>query len=69
MAQPGSSTITQSPGRNKVRLMMSSAWVAPTVVIITHDRETVEALADRVATLEARVWDGRGTHASTHGGD
>ena len=33
MAQPGSSTITQSPGRSKVRLMMSSAWVAPTVVI------------------------------------
>ena len=31
--------------------------------------ERIEALADRVATLEARVWDGRGTHASTHGGD
>jgi phospholipid/cholesterol/gamma-HCH transport system ATP-binding protein len=25
--------------------------LAPTVVIITHDRETVEALADRVAVL------------------
>jgi phospholipid/cholesterol/gamma-HCH transport system ATP-binding protein len=28
-----------------------AAELAPTVVIITHDRETVEALADRVAVL------------------
>ena len=34
MAQPGSSTITQSPGCSRVRLTMSSAWVAPTVVMI-----------------------------------
>ena len=34
MAQPGSSTITGSPARSRVRLTMSSAWVAPTVVMI-----------------------------------
>jgi hypothetical protein len=33
-AQPGSSTITGSPGRSSVRLTMSSAWVAPMVVMI-----------------------------------
>ena len=33
-AQPGSSTITGSPGRSRVRLTMSSAWVAPTVVMM-----------------------------------
>jgi hypothetical protein len=33
-AQPGSSTITWSPARSSVRLTMSSAWVAPTVVMI-----------------------------------
>jgi hypothetical protein len=33
-AQPGSSTITQSPARSRVRLTMSSACVAPTVVMI-----------------------------------
>ena len=34
MAHPGSSTITGSPARNNVRLTMSSACVAPMVVII-----------------------------------
>src|SRR3989344_5359414 len=33
-AQPGSSTITGSPGRSSVRLTMSSACVAPTVVMM-----------------------------------
>jgi hypothetical protein len=33
-AHPGSSTITQSPAFSSVRLTMSSAWVAPTVVMI-----------------------------------
>ena len=33
-AQPGSSTITWSPARSKVRLTISSAWVAPTVVMM-----------------------------------
>ena len=33
-AQPGSSTITGSPWRSRVRLTMSSAWVAPTVVMM-----------------------------------
>ena len=33
------------------RLGELAAELAPTVVIITHDRETVEALADRVAVL------------------
>ena len=33
-AQPGSSTITGSPARSRVRLTMSSAWVAPTVVMM-----------------------------------
>jgi hypothetical protein len=33
-AQPGSSTITWSPARSKVRLTMSSACVAPTVVMM-----------------------------------
>src|SRR5207247_6566153 len=32
--QPGSSTITHSPARSRVRLTISSAWVAPTVVMI-----------------------------------
>ena len=30
----GSSTIAGSPGRSKVRLTMSSAWVAPTVMVM-----------------------------------
>ena len=33
-AQPGSSTMTGSPGRSRVRLTMSSACVAPTVVMM-----------------------------------
>ena len=44
-AQPGSSTITGSPARSKVRLTMSSAWVAPTVVMICSGAACTDSVA------------------------
>ena len=63
--QPGSSTSTLSPARSRVRVTMSSAWVAPTVVTICSgaggdavvgelDRQRLAQpqLAGRVAVLQ-----------------
>jgi hypothetical protein len=53
-AQPGSSTITGSPGRSRVRLTMSSAWVAPTVVTICSGPAGTLMPASLVARLRRR---------------
>ena len=53
-AQPGSSTITGSPARSRVRLTMSSACVAPTVVTICSGPAGTLMLASLVARLRRR---------------
>jgi hypothetical protein len=53
-AQPGSSTITASPARSSVRLTMSSACVAPTVVTICSGPAGTLMFASLVARLRRR---------------
>ncbi len=54
-AQPGSSTITGSPGRSRVRLTMSSAWVAPMVVTICSGAAGTLMPASLVDRLRRRL--------------
>jgi hypothetical protein len=54
-AQPGSSTITGSPGRSSVRLTMSSAWVAPTVVMMCSGAVCTFSVASLAASSAAQA--------------
>ena len=53
--QPGSSTITGSPAFSSVRLTMSSAWVAPTVVMIWRVVTGMWMAASRCASTSRRA--------------
>ena len=53
-AQPGSSTITVSPALSRVRLMMSSACVAPTVVMIWSSAASMPMSCSRAESTRRR---------------
>ena len=60
-AQPGSSTSTASPARSSVRVTTSSAWVAPTVVMICCGA----AVTPNSASLCDSAWRSRASPAGS----